>query len=99
MVSESAQIKLAIVSTMMIDKRVPLDSIAERCRDVFNLDLSERQIAAVYAYWRKLGVQITKERWNYSENGYMRARSVYKTDGKSIKRLFDSLYNRKRSPQ
>ena len=92
MVSHRAEVKLAIVSTMMIEKKIPLDAIAERCRDIFNLDLSERQIAAIFAKWRKMGVDIRKYRFNYSESGYMRARSVYKTDGKSIKRLFDTLY-------
>lgn len=92
MVSTKIQIKLAIVSTHMIDKKVPLDSLSERLRDNFGVDLSERQIAQVFSYWRKLGVDIHKERYNYREMGYTRARSIYTTDAKSIKRLLDTLY-------
>jgi len=91
-VSTEAQIKLAIVSSYMIDKKVPLDSLAERLRDNFGVDLSDRQIAAIFAYWRKLGANIKKERYNYRESGYTRARAIYTIDAKSIKRLLDTLY-------
>ena len=94
MISADTQIKLAIVSTKMVGKMVPLDSLAEYLRDAFNVDLSDRQIAAIFAYWRKLDFAIEKERHTYTDIGCNRVRSLYRTDAKTIKRLLDFLYRR-----
>ena len=94
MVSQSAQVKLAIVSINLLKNELPLDAIAEKLRDWFGLELSERQIASVFSYWRRLGIPIEHRRFNYSEEGYVRARAVYSIDEpKSIKRLLDTIYN------
>ena len=93
MVSTRSQIKLAIVITTIVNKKLPLDVIAEKLRDWFGLDLTERQIAATFSRWRKMGIPIHKERFDYSEEGYTRARAIYSISRpKTIKRLLDTLY-------
>ena len=104
MISSDIQIKLAIVSTKLVGQWCPLEAIAENLRDYYGVHLSSRQIAAVYAYWRRCGFStemadnefggIEKKKQTKNDAGFSRVSSVYKTDAKTIKRLLDFLYKR-----
>jgi len=94
MISIDTKIKLAIASTKMIGRMVPLDALAEHLRDSFGVELSDRQIAAIFSQWRKMKFKIEKKRHTHTEGGCNRVRSLYRTDAKTIKRLLDLLYRR-----